>query len=95
DFGSGWLKTNDAGSGPYRLVKWTPNESIVLQRFDQYRTPYPMKRVVLRHVPEASAQRLLLANGDVDSARNLSPDSLAPLTKAGTLKVAAWPVSAL
>ncbi|MCO1345490.1 ABC transporter substrate-binding protein [Burkholderia multivorans] len=95
DFGSGWLKTNDAGSGPYRLVKWTPNESIVLQRFDQYRTPYPMKRVVLRHVPEASAQRLLLENGDVDAARNLSPDSLAALTKAGKIKVAAWPVSAL
>ena len=37
----------------------TPNESIVLQRFDKYRAPYPMKRVVLRHVPEASAQRLL------------------------------------
>lgn len=58
DFGSAWLKTGDAGSGPYQLVKWTPNESIVLQRYDAYRTPYPMKRVVLRHVPEASAQHL-------------------------------------
>ncbi|CAN0625088.1 peptide/nickel transport system substrate-binding protein [Burkholderia multivorans] len=95
DFGSAWLKTHDAGSGPYRLVKWTPNESIVLQRFDGYRTPYPMKRVVLRHVPEASAQRLLLENGDVDAARNLSPDSLAALTRAGKVKIAAWPVSAL
>ena len=54
-----------------------------------------MKRVVLRHVPEASAQRLLLENGDVDAARNLSPDSLAALTKAGKIKVASWPVSAL
>ncbi|HIE1652072.1 TPA: ABC transporter substrate-binding protein, partial [Burkholderia cenocepacia] len=95
DFGSGWLRTNDAGSGPYQLVKWTPNETIVLQRFDKYRTPYPMKRVVLRHVPEASAQRLLLENGDADAARNLSPDSLAALSKAGKIKVASWPVSAL
>ncbi|KVN96853.1 ABC transporter substrate-binding protein [Burkholderia ubonensis] len=95
DLGSGWLRTNDAGSGPYKLVKWTPNESIVLQRFDAYRTPYPMQRVVLRHVPEASAQRLLLENGDADAARNLSPDSLAALSKAGKIKVAAWPVSAL
>ncbi|WP_323121125.1 ABC transporter substrate-binding protein [Burkholderia alba] len=95
DFGNAWLKNNDAGSGPYRLVKWTPNESIVLQRFDAYRTPYPMKRIVLRHVPEASAQRLLLENGDVDAARNLSPDSLDALTKAGKIKVASWPVSAL
>lgn len=95
DFGSAWLKTGDAGSGPYQLVKWTPNESIVLQRYDAYRTPYPMKRVVLRHVPEASAQRLLLENGDVDAARNLSPDSLAALTRAGKIRVTAWPVSAL
>ncbi|EAY64718.1 ABC-type dipeptide transport system, periplasmic component [Burkholderia cenocepacia PC184] len=95
DFGSGWLRTNDAGSGPYQLVKWTPNETIVLQRFDKYRTPYPMRRVVLRHVPEASAQRLLLENGDADAARNLSPDSLAALSKAGKIKVASWPVSAL
>ena len=67
----------------------------MLQRFEKYRTPYPMKRVVLRHVPEASAQRLLLENGDADAARNLSPDSLAALTKAGKIKVASWPVSAL
>ncbi|GLU35054.1 ABC transporter substrate-binding protein [Trinickia caryophylli] len=95
DFGHAWLRNNDAGSGPYKLVKWTPNESVVLQRFDDYRTPYPMKRVVLRHVPEASAQRLLLENGDVDAARNLSPDSLAALSKAGKIHVATWPASAL
>ncbi|ABN86229.1 ABC transporter substrate-binding protein [Burkholderia pseudomallei] len=95
DFGNAWLKNADAGSGPYRLVKWTPNESLVLQRFDGYRAPYPMKRIVLRHVPEASAQRLLLENGDVDAARNLSPDSLAALSKAGKIHVASWPVSAL
>lgn len=95
DFGSAWLRTNDAGSGPYKLVKWTPNESLVLQRFDAYRSPYPMKRIVLRHVPEASAQRLLLENGDADAARNLSPDSLASLAKAGKIKVASWPASAL
>lgn len=95
DFGNAWLKNNDAGSGPYKLVKWTPNESLVLQRFENYASPYPMKRIVLRHVPEASAQRLLLENGDVDAARNLSPDSLRTLSKAGRINVKAWPVSAL
>lgn len=95
DLGNAWLHNHDAGSGPYQLVSWTPNESIVLQRFDGYPSPYPMKRIVLRHVPEASSQRLLLENGDVDAARNLSPDSLAALSKAGKIKVASWPVSAL
>jgi len=65
DLGNGWLKTNEAGSGAYRLVKWTANESIVLQRFDGYRLPLAMKRIVLRHVTEASSQRLMIESGDI------------------------------
>lgn len=87
DFGNGWLKTNEAGSGAYKLVKWTAGDSIVLQRFDGYRLPLAMKRIVLRHVPEAASQRLLLENGDVDVARDLSPDDLAAVVKSGKAKV--------
>ncbi|WP_240199885.1 MULTISPECIES: ABC transporter substrate-binding protein, partial [unclassified Burkholderia] len=32
DFGNAWLKTNEAGSGAYKLVKWTAGDSLVLQR---------------------------------------------------------------
>ena len=32
------------------------------------------RRVILRHVPEPSSQRLLLERGDVDIARDLTPD---------------------
>ena len=35
-----------------------------------------MKRVILRHVAEPSSQRLLLEKGDVDMARNLTPDQV-------------------
>ncbi|MGH8782440.1 ABC transporter substrate-binding protein [Paraburkholderia sp.] len=95
DFGNGWLKTNEAGSGAYKLVKWTANDSIVLQRFDGYRLPLAMKRIVLRHVPEAASQRLLIENGDADAARNLSPDDLAALTKSGKIRVTAVPQATL
>ncbi|WP_049104077.1 ABC transporter substrate-binding protein, partial [Burkholderia cenocepacia] len=95
DFGNGWLKTNEAGSGAYRLVKWTAGDSVVLQRFDGYRLPLAMKRIVLRHVPEAASQRLLLENGDVDAARDLSPDDLASVVKSGKAKVAASPQATL
>ncbi|WP_269504436.1 ABC transporter substrate-binding protein [Burkholderia sp. IMCC1007] len=91
DFGNAWLKTNEAGSGAYKLVKWTAGDSIVLQRFDGYRLPLAMKRIVLRHVPEAASQRLLLENGDVDVARDLSPDDLASVVKSGKAKVTASP----
>ncbi|HEY4350091.1 MAG TPA: ABC transporter substrate-binding protein [Paraburkholderia sp.] len=95
DFGNEWLRTNEAGSGAYRLVKWTANESLILQRFDGYRVPLAMKRIVLRHVPEASTQRLLLENGDADIARNLSPDDLVALEKSGKAHVAAVPQATL
>ncbi|AJX14177.1 ABC transporter substrate-binding protein [Burkholderia ubonensis] len=95
DFGNGWLKTNEAGSGAYRLVKWSASDSIVLQRFDGYRFPLAMKRIVLRHVPESSSQRLLLENGDVDVARDLSPDDLNSLSKAGKANVTAVPQATL
>ncbi|MEA3088654.1 MAG: peptide/nickel transport system substrate-binding protein [Paraburkholderia sp.] len=95
DFGNDWLRTNEAGSGAYKLVKWTANDSIVLQRFDGYRLPLAMKRIVLRHVPEASSQRLLLENGDVDVARDLSPDDLATLGKSGKARVTPVPQATL
>ncbi|HYS63959.1 MAG TPA: ABC transporter substrate-binding protein [Paraburkholderia sp.] len=95
DFGNDWLRTNEAGSGAYKLIKWTANDSIVLQRFDGYRVPLAMKRIVLRHVPEAASQRLLLENGDVDVARDLSPDDLATLTKSGKARVTAVPQATL
>ncbi|MGU7770657.1 ABC transporter substrate-binding protein [Burkholderia sp. MR1-5-21] len=95
DFGNGWLKTNEAGSGAYRLVKWTAGDSVVLQRFDGYRLPLAMKRIVLRHVPEAASQRLLLENGDVDAARDLSPDDLAAVVKSGKAKVTPSPQATL
>ncbi|SMG00170.1 ABC transporter substrate-binding protein [Burkholderia singularis] len=95
DFGNGWLKTREAGSGAYQLVKWTAGDSIVLQRNDRYRLPLAIKRIVLRHVPEAASQRLLLESGDVDAARDLSPDDLAAVVKNGTAKATAAPQATL
>ncbi|MDD1786212.1 ABC transporter substrate-binding protein [Burkholderia gladioli] len=95
DYGNGWLRTHEAGSGGYRLVKWTAGDSLVLQRFDGYRLPLAMKRIVLRHVPEAATQRLMLESGDIDAARDLSPDDLAAVAKNGKARVAASPQATL
>ena len=80
DLGNAWLKENSAGSGAYVVKSWKANESVVLQANPTYRGGEPaMKRVVLRHVPEAAAQRLLIEKGDADIARNLSADQVAGL----------------
>jgi peptide/nickel transport system substrate-binding protein len=80
DFGYAWLKTNSAGSGAYTVKSWKPNETVVLEANPNYRGgEAKLKRVVVRHVPEAAAQRLLIEKGDADIARNLTPDQVAGL----------------
>lgn len=80
DMGHGWLRTRSAGSGPFGLETWRPSELLVLARFDGYwRGRPPMRRVVIRHIPEPGTQRLLIEAGDIDVARNLGPDQVAGL----------------
>jgi peptide/nickel transport system substrate-binding protein len=70
DMGNAWLNRNSAASGAYRLTRYQPNESYTLERNDAWWRGRPnMQRVIVRHVPEAATQRLLLERGDVDVAR--------------------------
>ena len=78
DMGHNWLKTNSAGSGAYSLRAWKANESVALDVNPNYRGGQAaLKRVVIRHVPEPAAQRLLIEKGDADIARNLTGDQVA------------------
>lgn len=80
DLGHAWLRTNYAGSGPFRLKQWKASETIFLDGNDHYWKGAPrMRRVIIRHIAEPATQRLLLEKGDVDIARNLGPDQIAGL----------------
>ncbi len=77
DLGYDWLKSNSAGSGAFSLKTWKANEIVTLEANPDYRHGEPgMARVILRHVAEPSSQRLLLEKGDIDMARNLTPDQV-------------------
>lgn len=96
DFGYNWLKTNSAGSGAYVLKSWTPNETVALEANPNYRGGLAnLKRVIIRHVPEASAQRLLLEKGDVDIANNLTPDQIAAVAGNADITVTTIPQALL
>jgi peptide/nickel transport system substrate-binding protein len=92
DFGNEWLKTNSAGSGPFKLVSWKASESYTLERNDHYRGAKALpRRVVVRHVPESATQRLLLEKGDIDYARNLTKDQLDAIKGNPNLKIQQGP----
>ena len=88
DMGNEWLKTNSAGSGPYKLDGWKPNESVTLSSNPDYYGGAPaMERVIVRHVLESASQRLLLERGDIDIARNLNPEDIAGASQADGVKI--------
>ncbi len=96
DLGNGWLKTHSAGSGPFALRSWKANESVVLDANPTYREGAPpLKRVVIRHVPEPAAQRLLIEKGDADVARDLTPDQVASIAGNADVKIVASPQATL
>ena len=80
DMGYAWLKTHYAGSGPMSIREWRANELVAIERNDNYGGPKArLARVIYRHVKESTTQRLLLEKGDIDIARNLTPQDLAAL----------------
>ena len=76
DFGNAWLKTNSAGAGAYKLTSWAASDHIILDLNPHSGIAVQPRRIILRHVADPAAQLLLLQKGDVDIARNLTPDQI-------------------
>lgn len=78
DMAAGWFNTNAAGSGPYMLEEYAPNERYILSRNENWwgwdANPHPFETVIFQIVPEPATRRSLLENGDVDFAWELAPD---------------------
>jgi peptide/nickel transport system substrate-binding protein len=89
-----WLKTNEAGSGAYRLESWKPGTETVYVRNDDWKAgPLPkIRKVIVREVPSAGNRRALLERGDADISFDLPPKDFAEIAKAGKLTVVAHPV---
>jgi peptide/nickel transport system substrate-binding protein len=92
DLGNKWLSTHSACLGPYRVNSWRPQDVLILDRNDDYwRRKVAMKRIVVRHVPEAGAQRLQLEKGDVDFAMDIDPADFEALQKSPTVRLDTTP----
>lgn len=76
DLGNAWLQKNSAGSGPFMLQVWRPSDTVSLTTNPNGPYTGNLKRVILRHIADPSAQLLMLQKGDVDIARNLTSEQL-------------------
>ncbi|GBU09573.1 ABC-type dipeptide transport system periplasmic component [Gammaproteobacteria bacterium] len=95
DYGNAYLNQKSAGSGPYKLSIFKPKEAVFLQA-NPHAMPAPkLAKVLIKNIPEPSAQRLILESGDIDIARNLGSDQIAAIKKNPALKVEVYPQSAI
>jgi peptide/nickel transport system substrate-binding protein len=92
DLGHAWLRTNYAGSGPFKLNQWKASELLMLDANTAYWDGAPtMKRIIIRQIAEPATQRLLLEKGDIDIARNLGPDQIQGLEGNPDVKIHSSP----
>lgn len=88
DLGHEWLRSNSAGAGAFVLRAWQPSEAVVLEANPSFYLGAPgLARIIYRHVPEATAQRLMLERGDIDVARLLGAEQLDALESNPDIKI--------
>lgn len=94
-WGLEYTKLNTAGSGAYRVTKWTPGTEVVMERNDNWSCgPTPkIKRVIWRMVPSPSNRRALLERGDADVSYDLPSKDFAEMRGNPALKIVSTPFS--
>ncbi|MDI3341181.1 MAG: peptide ABC transporter substrate-binding protein [Sphaerobacter sp.] len=71
------------GSGPFRVIKWTPGEELVVERNEWFAGPEPrLERIVFRFVPDPRQAIAYLTTGEVDLAVDLPETALPDLAQA-------------
>lgn len=86
-----WFRENVVGTGPYKLKSYTQNDSIILERFEQFHGGWDgphFDEIVYRIVPETATRRQLIEAGEADAlTQSLTPRDVSSLEADGKLNV--------
>ena len=68
------ISRNPIGTGPYKFVRWSKDEEILLEAFPgHWRGEPKIKTVVFRPIPDDAVRVAALQNGEIDVAVNIPP----------------------
>ncbi|AOV09083.1 ABC transporter substrate-binding protein [Sporosarcina ureilytica] len=69
------FERNPVGTGPFKFVEWKPNDSITIERFDDYwQEGLPkLDKVIFRSIPDNAARLNALTAGEIDLADGINP----------------------
>jgi peptide/nickel transport system substrate-binding protein len=82
------------GSGPYRVVSFTPGSSLVLEAFDRYwKGAPPIRRAVFKMVTDPTARVAEILSGNGDITAEVPVEEFARLTSQPGLKGVRQPVA--
>lgn len=92
DMGEAWLTDHSAGAGPYVLEEWKRNMMVRLSANPNYWRGEPtLKTIIIRDVPEAADQFLLLKKGEIDVAHDLTAEQANELKDAEDVRIVTTP----
>lgn len=86
------FKSTACGTGPFKFVQWIKDDSIILERNDNYwgRKAY-LDRLILKVIPEPTARYLALKKGEVDIIDFPSPEDIENIKADPKLKIVEQP----
>ena len=77
-----YISRNPIGTGPYKFVRWSRDEEIVLEADDKHWRGAPkIKTVVFKPIPDDAVRVAALQNGEIDLAVNIPPHLAAIIDK--------------
>ncbi|MCM3740620.1 ABC transporter substrate-binding protein [Oceanobacillus luteolus] len=73
------INENPVGTGPFKFVSWSKDDSIVLEKNEDYRVEGLPKldRVIFEVIPDNAARLIALRSGEIDIMDGLNPDDAA------------------
>jgi peptide/nickel transport system substrate-binding protein len=94
-WGLEYTKQQTAGSGAYKVTKWTAGTEVIMERNDDWAggAMPKIKRVIWRMVPQAGNRRALLERGDADISYELPFKDFQEMKAAGKLNIVSLPFS--
>src|SRR5271169_2596984 len=94
-WGLEYTKQQTAGSGAYKVTKWTAGTEVIMERNDEWvGGPMPkIRRVIWRMVPQAGNRRALLERGDADISYELPNKDFQEMKAESKLNVVSLPFS--
>ena len=75
ELGDDQFERNPVGTGPFKFVEWKPNETITIEKFDDYWDEGlpKLKKIIFQSFPDNSARLNALMAGDIELADGINP----------------------